>query len=367
MHGSENIKIYLQPLGILRGCIASSAVKSGQARWLAGGALAFNMVRIIFRKYGARCREELVPISRLDHVITDLTPVQQQEISEILHRICGDRTTMIYQDATDFTWQRPLIQGIVNVTPDSFSDGGRYDTKKQAVDHARDLIAEGADIIDIGGESTRPGATRVSIEEELERVIPVIEALSDISVPLSVDTRNGDVMAAAIKAGATMINDVSALSHDSEALGHMAAEDCPVILMHAQNAPETMQHNPRYNDVVLDVYDYLEQRLSVCEGAGIRRDRLIIDPGIGFGKTVDHNIALMANLSLLHGLGVPLLLGVSRKRFIGQICKETAADGRLAGSLAFGQAGYDQGVQILRVHDVRQSRQARDCWAAVKY
>ncbi|MBL4894800.1 MAG: dihydropteroate synthase [Emcibacter sp.] len=325
------------------------------------------MVSIISRKEGQRLRQDLIPVAGLDHYRAGLASVQQADISSLLKNISKVRPIIKCNAGAEFNWQRPLIQGIVNVTPDSFSDGGRYNTKDQAVAHARRLIEDGAEIIDIGGESTRPGATKITIEEELDRVIPVIEALSDVSVPLSIDTRNGPVMAAALKAGADIINDVSALSHDVEAMDYLADKDCTVILMHAQNTPENMQDDPRYDNVLLDVYDYLEQRLKICQKAGINRDRLIVDPGIGFGKTVEHNLELMANLSLFHGLGVPLLLGVSRKRFIGHISGETEATARLAGSLAFGQVGYDQGMQILRVHDVRESRQARDIWAALEY
>ena len=357
MHGPVDNKVYIQPLGILRGCIASGAVKSGHARWLAGGPLAFNMVKVIFRQTGARHEDLLVPICMLDKYVSDLSSFHQEEISALLKNITKARPT---NDTLEFT--RPLLQGIVNVTPDSFSDGGRYESKDIAIDHARALIKAGADIIDIGGESTRPGARNVTVDEELDRVIPVIEGLRDISVPISIDTRNQQVMKQAIKAGATIINDVSALSHDERSLDYVAGVNCLVILMHAQNDPENMQNDPQYDDVSLDVYDYLEKRLEICQNAGINSDRLIIDPGIGFGKTVEHNIELIANLSLFHGLGVPLLLGVSRKSFIGHITGEKNPDDRLAGSLTIGQMGYDQGVQILRVHDVRESQQAQDAW-----
>lgn len=360
MHGPVDNKIYLQPLGILRGCVASDAVKAGYARWLTGGPLAFNMVKVIYRQMGERQEEELVPVIELDQYVSELASFRQEKISTLLSNITGKRSARGV-----LKWQRPRIQGIVNVTPDSFSDGGQYGKKDQAVAHAQRLVEEGADIIDIGGESTRPRATKITLKEELDRVIPVIEALSDISVPISIDTRNSQVMDHALKAGASIINDVSALTHDDRSLDFMTAEDCPVILMHAQNDPDNMQKNPKYDDVLLDVYDYLGERLEICQNAGINRDRIIIDPGIGFGKTLAHNIELMANLSLFHGLGVPLLLGVSRKSFIGHISAEKDPEERLAGSLVFGHAAYDQGVHILRVHDVRESRQARDMWLAL--
>ncbi|MCF6196622.1 MAG: dihydropteroate synthase [Emcibacter sp.] len=352
MHGTAHDKIYIQPLGFLRGCVALEAVAAGKAHLLAGGPLAFGMVRI-FNRIGSR--QDMVPVCELETYRAGLPAHEQAYLSQVVENICRARPVL-----KNIGSDGPYLQGIVNVTPDSFSDGGQYDSVTKAVAHAHRLIREGADLIDIGGESTRPGAKKVTIREELSRVIPVIEGLSDTTVPISIDTRNTEVMRQAIKAGASIINDVSALNHDAEALDYVAGLDCPVILMHAQNTPENMQDDPRYDHVVPDVYDYLEQRLEICHNAGIDRERVIIDPGIGFGKTTAHNIALIDNLSLFHGLGVPILLGVSRKRFIGHITGAEQASERLAGSLAFGQMGYDQGVQILRVHDVLESRQMRD-------
>ncbi len=364
MHGSIDHKIYIQPLGILRGCVASEAVTAGTAQWLAGGPLAFTLVKIIFRCFSTPHEEKIINLFGLDGYLMTLTPDQQKRISQILKKITAIRPPLILADGKELTWEKPLIQGIVNVTPDSFSDGGQYEHRQEAIRHAYSLIKAGADIIDIGGESTRPGAKKVTIEQELDRVIPVIDGLKDVTVPLSIDTRNGAVMEKALAAGAAIINDVSALSHDEKSMGLMANKDCPVILMHAQNNPDVMQINPEYDNVVFDVYDYLESRIKACAVAGIVHNRIVIDPGIGFGKTVAHNIALMAKLSLFHGLGVPLLLGVSRKSFIGAITCEENPQERLAGSLAFGQMGYDQGVQILRVHDVSHSRRSRSSWMA---
>ncbi|VAV87414.1 Dihydropteroate synthase [hydrothermal vent metagenome] len=352
MHGPARDKIYIQPLGFLRGCVALEAVAQGKAHLLAGGPIAFCMVRI-FNRIGQR--QDMIPVCELESYSGGLLAHEQTEISQAVENICRTRPVM-----KNINPDRPSIQGIVNVTPDSFSDGGQYDNVDRAVAHAHRLIGDGADFIDIGGESTRPGAQKVTVREELSRVIPVIEGLSDITVPISIDTRNAEVMRQAMKAGASIINDVSALSHDAAALGYVAGLNCPVILMHARNTPENMQDDPHYDHVVPDVYDYLEQRLEICHNAGIDRERVIIDPGIGFGKTTAHNIALIDNLSLFHGLGVPILLGVSRKRFIGHVTGAEDVSERLAGSLAFGQMGYDQGVQILRVHDVLESRQMRD-------
>lgn len=260
---------------------------------------------------------------------------------------------------------RPRIMGIVNVTPDSFSDGGQHATVEAAIGHARALDVEGADILDIGGESTRPGAVAVPLDVELDRVIPVIKALAGtVNARLSIDTRNAAVMRAAASAGADIINDVSALSHDPAALSLVAQLGLPVILMHAQGDPRTMQEAPRYDHALLDVFDYLEARIDACRRIGIARDRIVIDPGIGFGKTMQHNLQLMAGLSLLHGLGVPVLIGASRKRFIGMLTGTEVASDRIHGSVGAAIAAVAQGAQIVRVHDVKATRAALAVWHA---
>jgi dihydropteroate synthase len=257
--------------------------------------------------------------------------------------------------------------GVVNVTPDSFADGGRYLAPEAAVAHAFELDAEGADILDIGGESTRPGAQPVGVEEEWGRVGPVIAALAaKARARLSIDTRHAEVMRRAARAGVHLINDVSALSHDPASLETAAESGLPVVLMHAQGDPRTMQVKPTYADVVLDVCDYLAARIEACEAAGIPRARLIVDPGIGFGKTLAHNLALLGSLSLLHGLGCAILLGASRKSFIGRLTGTADPDDRLPGSIAAALIGAAQGVQVLRVHDVAATRQALALWEAAR-
>jgi len=259
---------------------------------------------------------------------------------------------------------RPLIMGVVNVTPDSFSDGGHYLAADAAIAHALRLEAEGADILDIGAESTRPGAEPVDLQEELRRVMPVIEALAPRArARLSIDTRKAEVMRRAAQAGVALVNDVSALTHDPGALDAATETGLAVVLMHAQGDPRTMQDSPHYADVVLDVYDWLGARIDACEGAGIPRSRLIVDPGIGFGKTLAHNLALLGASSIFHGLGCPILLGASRKRFIGELAGADV-EGRLSGSIAAALLGAGQGVQILRVHDVAATRQALAVWEA---
>ncbi len=259
---------------------------------------------------------------------------------------------------------RPHIMGIVNVTPDSFSDGGKFINPDQAVTHGMDLVAQGASILDIGGESTRPGAEEVPVQEELERVIPVIKALREKSdVVISIDTRKAKVMKQAVQAGATMINDVSALSYDQEALSMAADLKVPVVLMHAQGTPQSMQDDPHYDHCLLEVYDYLKIRIERAVQAGISKDLLVVDPGIGFGKTLAHNLELMTGMSLFHGLGVPLMLGASRKRFIAALSQNEPVEQRLAGSLAAALKGVAQGTQLVRVHDVSATRQALAIWA----
>ncbi len=270
-----------------------------------------------------------------------------------------------------------LLMGIVNVTPDSFSDGGAFCDAGTAIDHGVELAAQGAHILDIGGESTRPGAELVSVEEELARVIPVIRGLADrkkkhaaFTARISIDSRKSEVMHQALLAGADIINDVTALQFDEQSLQVAAGHGCPVILMHGLmekgGDPKTMQDNPCYKDVVADVFQMLFHRIGVCEQAGIARSRLIVDPGIGFGKTLQHNLTLLANLDKFHELGVPVLLGASRKRFIGALSGEQDPLKRAPGSIAAALAGVAQGVQILRVHDVKKTRQALDVWQAIE-
>ncbi|MCF8511569.1 MAG: dihydropteroate synthase [Rhodobacteraceae bacterium] len=259
----------------------------------------------------------------------------------------------------------PRIMGILNVTPDSFSDGGLFLRPEAALMQARRMAAE-ADILDIGGESTRPGAAEVSVDDEIARTAPVIAALREggLALPISIDTRKAAVATAAFDAGARILNDVTALRFDPTMAAKAAEAAVPVILMHSIDTPATMQDDPRYDDVLLDVYDALAERLLAAEAAGIARDRLAIDPGIGFGKTLEHNLALLARLSLFHGLGVPVLLGASRKRFIGTLGAEAEAARRMPGSLAVALAGVAQGMQMIRVHDVAETRQALRLWQA---
>lgn len=265
------------------------------------------------------------------------------------------------------TASRPQIMGIVNVTPDSFSDGGRYASAEAAVAHGLRLSEEGAHILDIGGESTQPGAGSVPLDEELARTAPVIAGLrGKTGAEISIDTRKPEVACAAAAAGASIWNDVSALTFAPASLETAAGLGCRIVLMHAAGDPRTMQDNPCYDDVVEEVYAFLAARIEACVAAGIAPDRLIVDPGIGFGKTRDHNLELLGNLDRFLGLGAPVLLGASRKRFIAVLDRPGPAGERLGGSLAAALEGWRRGASILRVHDVAATRQALTIAAAIE-
>lgn len=264
-----------------------------------------------------------------------------------------------------FSLDRPLIMGIVNATPDSFSDGGEAFSFDDAVARGLQLIDDGADIIDVGGESTRPGAEPVSIDEEIRRTVPVIQRLNEAGACVSIDTRHALVMEAALAAGAEIINDVTALTGDTRSMDVAANSSAPIILMHMQGEPGTMQADPSYENAPQDVFEYLNARVKACEAVGIARERLALDPGIGFGKTVDHNLQILKHLHLYEQLGLPVLLGVSRKSFIGKVANEPDAKKRLPGSIAAALSGITRGVKILRIHDVVETKQALDIWAAI--
>ena len=260
--------------------------------------------------------------------------------------------------------ERPLVMGVVNITPDSFSDGGMFADTARAIAHAQRLIGEGADILDLGGESTRPGAAPVSLEVERRRVLPVLEALASGGVPVAVDTRKPELMREAIAAGAAMINDVTALSGPG-ALAAVARAPVAVCLMHMQGDPATMQANPDYRDVVREVRDFLAQRVAVAEAAGIARNRIVVDPGFGFGKTVEHNLALLRSLREFTSLGGALLAGLSRKAMLGRLTGREPLE-RVHASVAAALLAIQNGAHIVRVHDVAATRDALAVWNAVQ-
>ena len=257
---------------------------------------------------------------------------------------------------------RPLVMGVLNVTPDSFSDGGAFCDPLQAVEAGVAMAAAGADVVDVGGESARPGAQPTSVEVERARVVPVVRGLAERGVVVSVDTRNAATMAAALDAGARIVNDISALTHDPASARLMAARGCPVVLMHMRHDPATMTALARYDDVALEVTQELAARVAAAEAAGIDRARIAVDPGVGFAKTADHNLALLPRLTVLLNLGCPVVVGVSRKGFIGRLSGERAPRRRGSGSIAAGLHAALHGAAVLRVHDVWETVQAVRVW-----
>jgi dihydropteroate synthase len=322
----------------------SEALRPEGALPLAGGPLWFAEVAV----------HERGALPRL-MAARDLPAAARERLSRRREAVCG------------LDLDRPRIMGVVNVTPDSFSDGGRFARLGAAVAQGLALAAAGADLLDVGGESTRPGSDPVPEAEERARVVPVIAALraEGVAVPISVDTRKASVLEAALAAGADVFNDVSALGFDPASAAAAARAGCPVCLMHAQGDPKTMQVAPRYDDVLLDVADFLEKRVAAAEAAGIARGRVLVDPGLGFGKTVAHNLALVRGLALLHDLGCAVVFGASRKRFIGSVAGVEVAAERVPGSIAVALEALRQGAQVLRVHDVAETRQAVALWSAL--
>lgn len=318
---------------------------------LAGSRRGFSALEIIRRRPEGGAESMILPLLALEGWVQNCGRVD--EINNVLHQLTSSRS-----DFAGLKMDGCHVMGIVNATPDSFSDGGDYNTVEQAVARADALVEQGATIIDVGGESTRPGSDTVSDQEEISRVVPVIEALAQRGYCVSVDTRHASVMQASIQAGAAIINDITALEGDEQSLEVAAMTGKPVILMHMQGEPGTMQQSPSYDCVALDVYDYLLDRIESCEQAGIPRHNICVDPGVGFGKSLSHNLEVLSRLSLFHGLGCPVLLGTSRKSFIGQLDPQAAPKERLGGSLASIISGWRQGMQIVRVHDVRDSVQA---------
>lgn len=335
------------PMEYFRPIPMTDPARPAGAVTLAGGWCWFDRAEVLSRDGSGR----VIPLKEIP--------------AEIRDRLTAPRAPL-----TGLDLGMPKLMGILNVTPDSFSDGGRFHASDAALSHAEALAEAGADILDIGGESTRPGADVVEVAEEIARTAPVISALRSrgMGLPISIDTRKADVAKAALDAGADFVNDVAALGYDPDLSALVAQRGVPVCVMHAQGDPATMQKDPRYDNVLLDVFDFLAERVDTAANAGIPRDRIVVDPGIGFGKTVAHNLALIRGLSLFHGLGCPILLGVSRKRFIGTLGGGAAgsqADQRVPGTIAVTLAGLAQGVQLHRVHDIVETKQAMRLWTAV--
>jgi len=351
-------RLYLRPTGF----VDAPFGYDGQVLRLAGGLCFFACVELIHVSDGHRARQTLLPVEALEAHIATLPKGMSEQARITLARLVAPRPPLKLGQRT-IMLDRPQVMAILNVTPDSFSGGGMH---PDPAGLGLDMLRAGAALIDVGGESTRPGAKPVWEGDEIARVRPVIETLARGGAALSIDTRKAAVMEIALDAGAGMVNDVSALTWDDRAMGVVAARGCPVVLMHHQGTPETMQKDPHYGDVLIEVYDWLETRVEAAVAAGVDRANILIDPGIGFGKTLRHNLALLNNLSLFHGLGCPIVLGASRKRMIGALSGEAPADQRLGGSVALAVLAATQGAQLLRVHDAAETIQALRVWRGLR-
>ena len=350
---SEHERCYLRPAGLIPALRDQDSANGGFAGTLplcGDGPFDFAAVEIITRR-GPSVQRRLRALGELWQ--SDAGPALLGA-EETLARLTAPRRRL-----AGLPMNVPRLMGVVNVTPDSFSDGGQFGSSAEAIAHALRLVDEGAAILDIGGESTRPGSQAIPVEVEQARVLPVIEALAGrTDAHISIDTRKAEVARRALAAGAHVINDITAMTFDPGMMAVAAEAGVPVVLMHALGDPKTMQDDPRYDDAPTDIYDYLSLRVEACVAAGIARDRIVVDPGIGFGKTLDHNLQLMGSLALFHGLGCPVLVGASRKRFIGTLTNEPVAAKRVAGSVGAALAAAAQGVQIIRVHDVAETKAA---------
>jgi len=330
----------------------------GKVARLAGGMSWFAAVELITVEGKRRTSNEPVPVEGIEDRFDEEMAAQWEALTASRPPLqLGDRTIRLDQ---------PQAMAIVNATPDSFSDGGQFPDGKAAAEAGAAMAAAGAAIIDVGGESTRPGARSIWEGDEIERVVPVIRQLAAAGTAVSCDTRKADVMTAAVEAGARMINDVSALTYDARSAGVAASLNIPVVLMHHQGDPQTMQDDPRYDDVLVEIYLWLEERIEAAVEAGVKREHILVDPGFGFGKNVGHNLELMNGLALFHSLGHPLVVGASRKRTIGALSGEAPADKRLGGSVAFAMKAMEQGAQLIRVHDVFETVQAIRVWRGLR-
>ena len=336
------------------GFVDSPFGHDGKVARLAGGLNWFASVELIH----AGGRRELVAVEGVEDRFDDVMAADWGRLTEPRAPLqMGARTIRLDQ---------PQVMGIINATPDSFSDGGAYADARAAAEAGAMMSGQGAAIIDVGGESTRPGAATVWEDDEIERTLPVVRQLAAAGSAVSIDTRKSGVMRAAIGAGAGLVNDVSGLSWDPLSAAAVAEAGVAVVLMHHQGDPQTMQDAPRYGDVLVEVYAWLEERIEAAEMAGIAREKILVDPGIGFGKSVAHNLELINGLALFHGLGCGIVFGASRKRMIGALAGEAPADQRLAGSLALALKAAEQGAHLIRVHDVPETVQALKVWRGLR-
>ena len=341
--------IYIRPTNIVFGQKANYFIEAGTAKSLCGlEDVGFLSVEILKRKSDGNTVEEysVLELERLDF---------KDKIQSDLNKITSKRNNIF-----NLNFKNPILMGVLNVTPDSFSDGGKYNTTFRALDHVKNMIDFGAHIIDVGGESTRPGAKSVSDQDEIVRVSETIQSIKK-KYPnqlISLDTRKSKVMQHGISIGVDMLNDVSALDFDQ--LSYQVVKDSgkPIILNHSQGIPENMQNNPTYDNVLLDIFDYFENKIKFLKDNGIKDEQIIIDPGIGFGKTLEHNLEIISKISIFHSLGYPIMVGPSRKSFIGKIMGEKDNPQRLGGTIASVLYSYLQGIQLFRVHDIQETSEA---------
>jgi dihydropteroate synthase len=360
---SRHARLYFLPTAFVASPFGH---EDGAVARLAGGMVWFSAYQVMAVDAGERVATLQVPVAGVEDFVATLSSEQAEAARRTIGRIVALRPPVALGSRV-LRFDQPQVMLILNMTPDSFSDGGNHlGDPVAATAGAFAAVEGGASIVDVGGESTRPGARPVWEGDEVARIEPVVRRLAAGGAIVSIDTRKAAVMEAALAAGATIVNDVSALTHDPQAAGLLAQHDCPVVLMHHQGDPETMQREPRYGDALIEVYDWLEERIAFAEAAGIARSRIIVDPGIGFGKNLRHNLQILNGLALFHGLGCPILLGASRKRIIGALSNEAKVDERLGGSVALALHGAQQGAQILRVHDVPETLQAIRVWRGMR-
>ena len=362
MTAAEEYKVYLKPTGFLK----SPQQHDRKSRRLHNGLLWFSQIEYQERDATGVVRRALVGVEDAEGFIAQLDNIFSQRATRLWGNLLKNHDTIACGERT-IRFDQPQVMGIVNMTPDSFSDGGRFtDAPEQAAQAGFDQAAAGATIIDVGGESTRPGAARVWEGDEIARVVPVIERLSAGGALVSVDTRKAAVMKAAIDAGAAIVNDVSALLHDPLALAVVLKAGVPVIVMHAPSAGDDPHKGANYRDAATDVFDWLDRRITALVEAGLARGKIIVDPGLGFGKSLGDNLAILNDLAMFHTLGAPVLVGASRKRMIGALSNEAPADRRLGGSLALAMHALDRGAHIVRAHDVPETVQAVQVWRGLR-
>ncbi|WP_176590166.1 dihydropteroate synthase [Sphingobium sp. EM0848] len=353
-------RLYLRPTWFVPTPIG---LPDGAAARMGNGLIWFQGYELTARKDGQRVARVTIPVAEFADAVTGLPDPLAERAQRLAANISAQRPPLALGERI-IRFDAPQVMAILNITPDSFSDGGKHmDDPQAAADAGFAMAAAGASLIDVGGESTRPKAPRLWEGDEIARIVPVIEKLAAAGIAMSVDTRKAAVMEAALAAGAHVINDVSALLHDPRAMEVVVAAGCPVILMHAPSAGDDPHENPNgYGDVVADVFDYLEARVEACLAAGVPREKIMVDPGLGFGKSLADNLALVNGVATFQGLGVPLLFAGSRKRLIGALSNEAPAPERLGGSVALAFRAAELGAQMVRVHDVKESLQALHLW-----